>query len=541
MASDRGTLDVHCDEVRELAYPTSAPFTGTSTLGEKAHQKVFDGTMEQAGDLCAAGLQALAANPSVKWLALRAMREALNRQRSVAFWLEDTADRIYAVFNSTSANYAGQAHEQLLEYVHFGTGPMYVGDRHGNLPLFSTRPLRECYLGESAEGRVDKVFRRFKFTARQAVQEWGRAAGEKVLEAWADPKKIDSEFTFIHAVYPRGEGQIKMLAGAKGMMRPQEMPFADCVVNLDEKLIVAEGGFHEFPFAVPRMSKRAGEPYGRGCGMKALPDGKMLQRGTKVNIGGAELVMKPPLQVPDDGVVGPLSMKPLAMNHVRAEIMQQMGGNAIRPILTGANPQIGEELLKGMRDRIDRAYFVHLLQFARDPQMTATQVLRITEQTMQALNPTIARLQVEDLGAKVQRVFGIMQRGNMLLPVPPELEGQEIQVEYVSPIAKQQRVGEARGMAEFFELMLPRFPADHPFWDNFDEDEYGRDSATMMGGRRTWIRAPEDVAARRAQRAQGQADMLKHQQGVDTAGAVADVARALPAVKQVMQPQAEAA
>ena len=52
----------------------------------------------------------------------------------------------------------------------------------------------------------------------------------------------------------------------------RNLPFADLVIEVDAKHQVAEAGFHEMPYIVPRWDTSSGEDYGRSPGMIALPD-----------------------------------------------------------------------------------------------------------------------------------------------------------------------------------------------------------------------------------------------------------------------------
>ena len=56
-------------------------------------------------------------------------------------------------------------------------------------------------VAESAEGRIDTVFRKLILSARQAHQKFGDKCGEKSMKALdTDP---DKEFEYIQAVFPR--------------------------------------------------------------------------------------------------------------------------------------------------------------------------------------------------------------------------------------------------------------------------------------------------------------------------------------------------
>jgi hypothetical protein len=58
---------------------------------------------------------------------------------------------------------------------------------------------------------------------------------------------------------------------------------------------------------------------------------------------------------------------------------------------------------------------------------------------MRLLGPILGRMEAELLGPIISRVFGILSRAGVFPEQPPELDGVEWRVEYVSPIALAQR------------------------------------------------------------------------------------------------------
>lgn len=519
LKGDRGAFDGHWQEIRDVIYPAAAAFTSRETPGRKAHAQVFDSTAEQAAELLAAALHAGLTHPATSWFHLRALDDQANKDDAAARWLEEASRRMLDVFNSPGTNFAPQQHEKYLDLVAFGSACMYVEDRPGNLPLFQTRSLSECFFAENAEGRVDTNFRWFELTARQAVQRWGAKAGRRLAQCADDPRRQDDPFKFVHAVYPREKRD-------SGRLGATALPYASCWISVDEMLVVEEGGFHEFPYTCPRWLKRAGEVYGRGPGMKALADVKMLQRAMKVTIRGVEKLVDPPLIVADDGVISPVRVTPSGINYVRADTMQG-GGLPIRPLDTGGRPDLGEAFLKSIRERIEFAFYTHLIQFARNPQMTATQFLGISEQTARVLAPILARLQVEDLDPLVQRVFGILSRAGMLPPPPPSLHRQSIRVEYVSPITRAQKAGDARALAQTAEAIAPLLQSNPEVLDNFDADAAARDIADILGLRKSWLRSSDTVQAMRRAKQQVQSQAAIGDSVAQLAGVAGKAAQSL--------------
>lgn len=505
MRADRSVLDSHLQEIRDIMYPAAEGFTSKRTPGAKSRENVYDNTAEQAGEMLAAGLHALLTSPVLKWFSLSAQGRA--RQTFLAKrWLEEYRDLCLQVINSPAARFAPSQHQKYQSGSFFGTACQFIAERRGALPLFQTRDLRECYIAQNDEDTVDTVFRDYELTASQAVKAFPTGLGEKVLKAAGDPKKMENRFRFIHATMPRADAE-RTLSGVKAM------PWASFYVCVDDKTALRDSGFPEVPWVVPRWYTFGTFPYGRGPGMRALPDTKMLQESMRTTIRAAEKAIEPPLQVADEGIYGDIDMSAGALNFVRPDLLVHGRADPIRPIESGSNPGIGEDFNASIRQRIEAAFHNDLLQQFRDPRMTATQVLKITEETRLLLGPMISRWQIEDLAPTIKRVTGIVGRAGLMPPPPAELSNATLEVQYESPVAKNQQLGAVKALGQLADLMTPLGPVFPDAWDNIKGDDAFREAAEILGVPLRWFRELQQVgnmreARREVTEAQAQGDGL---------------------------------
>lgn len=451
----RGQWESHWQEVAEYVFPRRALFNQSSTPGEKRMQKVVDATGIVGLELLAAGLHGFASNPAARWFAIKTTDDELNDNDAIREWLGDVEDAIFSKIHSPSSSITSHLHELYLDYGAFGTGVMFIGVGKSENILFQTRYLGECVIDENSEGVVDTVIRMFTWTVRQVVQKWPDECSAEVRKKFADGK-FDDPVDLIHAVYPRDEME-------PGKETPDNMPVASVYLEKKEKHKLQEGGFEEFPYAVPRWYKAAGEKYGRSPAMTALPDVKMLQEMARTTIKAAQKIVDPPLLVPDDGMIGPVRTIPGGLNFYRGE-------REIVPLQTGANIPISLEMMQDLRNRILKAFYADIMQPMMDKQMTAYEYSKIVEQAMRLLGPIIGRMQSELLGPIIARVFGIMSRNSELPDQPEELDGVEFTVEYVSPLANAQRAKKidnavqmltiAGQMAQFDPSIMARFNSE---------------------------------------------------------------------------------
>ena len=528
MKSARGVFDAHWQDVRDVLLPTGAAFNRVETPGTKGRAQVLDASPEMALEMLAADLHRLLTDPGTKWFLRRPLNPALEDNERVMLALEEVTNRQFAGLARPSAFFQTAMHEQYMDLAAYGTSCLYMPELPGRGLQFQARALNEMYLAENSQGRIDTWYRRFSLTARQAVQEWGKAVGEKIGKAALE--RPDLEFEFIHAVQPRGE---RDYASASA----RNMPYASCYVGLADKNLIREGGYMEAPFVSPRWSRRAGEVYGRGPGTKMLPDARMLQRAMRSQIRGVEKAIDPTLMVSDDGVMGKIRTSANGLIYVRDGINKK---EPIRPLLTGARPDLGEEFMKGVRDRIDRGFYNNLLQMLRDPRMTATQVMQIVEETQRVMGPIVARLASELLEPMLDRQFSVMWRNGEFddIDFPPELAGEILRIEHVSPLARQQQLSEPRAMAQTLEVMAPLLNNDPAALDIVNTDDAFRRVAHLFGWPQKTLNARDKVVEIREARASANAQAQQMQNMAMQAEAVG---KALPALTEAAAPMGRAA
>ena len=458
------------------------------------------------------------------YCAVKLRNEELNNQREVQLWLEDTARRMYDAFND--ANFNTEVHEMYLDLTSIGTGCLFVEEHKdgfsNNGIHFKTLHINEFYVQENNNGFIDTVYRKYKMSARQALQEFGEEnLGEKVLEA--AKQKPEKEFSFIHAVEPTADYE-RALGKSK-----TKLPFHSCHVCEEDQMVVRTSGYQEFPYLVPRWSKATGEIFGRSPSYNALPDIKTLNKAVEIGLKAWAKAIDPPLLVQDDGVIGRVRMTPAGITVVRND-------GAIKPLQIGSNWQITDMKENQLRTAIRQAYYSDQLQLQDGPQMTATEVQVRYELMQRLLGPTLGRFQSEFLNPLIERTFGIMFRAGALLPEPDVIKGQQIDVEYVGPLARSQRMEEAVAIERLYTLAMNVVQVDPTIMDNINHDEAIRLRSTLLGVPKSVLRGKDEVQAMREMRAEEQQAMAEAQQQQVQGDAMQSQAKA---AKDMADPQVQ--
>ena len=136
--------------------------------------------------------------------------------------------------------------------------------------------------------------------------------------------------------------------------------------------------------------------------------------------------------------------------------------------------------------------------------MTATEVLQRNEEKMRILGPVLGRLQSELLQPLILRVFNIMLRNKLFLQAPEVLANQEIDIEYVSPMALAQKGQELQSLMRGLEL-FGQIGQIAPVQDYLDEEGLIKQIIRITGLPARMIRGDKEVKLIREQRAAAQA------------------------------------
>ena len=523
LAAQRKTWENHWQEIGDYIVPRKADITLSRTPGDKRMEKVFDSTAIHAAELLSASLHGMLTNPSTRWFDLQYQDLDLNTDDEAKEHLEAIVDVMYAEFKRS--NFSEQIHELYHDLITFGTGVMMIEDYEGGV-RFSTRHISECYLSEDEWGRVDTVFRKFKMTLRACAKKFGedKMSDKRLKEMEKDPYK---EVEVVHVVMPR-DGRDYNKSDS------MNMPYKSCYIDPEAKQILRESGYQEFSYVCPRFLNASHElSYGRSPSMTTLPDTKMINAMSDVTIKAAQKQVDPPLMVPDDGFVLPIRTRPGSLMFYRSGTRDR-----IEPLNIGSNTPLGLNIEEQRRQAIRSGFYVDQLIMGQGPQKTATEVIQLTEEKMRVLGPVLGRLTAELLAPMIDRVYNILARANKFPEAPESLmEGAgNIDIEYVSPLAKAQRQSDISGIMRMFEILSPLASINAGIFDHFDFDGLIRHVLKALSIPASITRGEFEVAQEREDRAaqeQQMQEMQQIQQVSESMGAAAPMAKVLQADESI--------
>ena len=517
----RSNWEIHWQEVADYMLPRKADITLERPKGDKRHTVIYDGTAIHSLELLASSLHGMLTSSVNRWFALRFKETAINEDDEAREWLEDVLDKMYIAISRS--NFQQEVFETYFDLIAFGTSCLQIEEDKDDIIRFSSRHIKEIYISEDAKGMVNCIYRRFKMSAKATVEKFG--ADNVSLKTLNTLKKAPfDDIDLVHVVKPRNTYNPKKLD-------KQNMPFTSIYFEYDSGHIISQGGFKEFPYVVPRYLKASNELYGRSPGMNALPDVKVLNKMVEVGMKAAQKQVDPPLLVPDDSMLMPIRMSPGSINYYRSGTRDR-----IETLNIGANNPLGLNMEQQRREAISQTFHVDQLLITENRNMTATEVVQRNEEKMRILGPVLGRLQSELLQPMIIRIFNIMLRNDLLPPAPEILLNQEIDVEYVSPMAQAQRGQELSSIVRGLEL-FGQIGQVAPVNDYIDPQGLVKHLIKILGLPARMIRSDSEVEEIAQQKAEAQQQQAEMQQQMAESEMARNVAPAVQAVSNAEREQ----
>jgi hypothetical protein len=526
-STERSNFEAHWEEIAERVIErqkgTILSPHNVMTKGDKRTQKIFDATASLALERFASVMDSMLTPRNSTWHRILTGNPILDANRAVQLYLEEVNRLLFKHRYASRSNFASQNHEDYISLGAYGTGGMFIDKLAGRPGLrYRSIPISNLFVFENHQGMIDTVMRRFYLSARQAAKQFPMdRLPEKIVKALesGDGGSVNIDepsFEFIHCVMPNEERDPSR-SDFRGMQ------FASHYIAVEEKVIVEEGGYEVFPYAVSRYVTGPGETYGRSPAMVALPSIKTLNEQKKTVLKQGHRITDPVILAHDDGVMNTFSLKPGAVN---IGSMSDQGKRLVDTLPTG-NLAVGFEMMNAEREVINDVFLVTLFQIlVETPQMTATEVLERTREKGMLLAPTMGRQQSEKLGPQIEREIDVLSRQGLLPPMPDimrEAEG-EFTIQYDSPLSRAQRAEEAAGLFRSMEFMsaYAQNTGDTSVFDHIDVDSAVPDIMAINAVPVKWRQSVDAIVASRTQRAKA----AEEQQVIDALPAAAGMAKA---------------
>jgi len=498
--------------------------------GHRRHNSIYDNTGTRALRTLGAGMMAGATSPARPWFRLGTADPDLNRFTPVKLWLNDVTERMQLVFQKS--NTYRTLHSVYEELGAFGTaGSIVLPDPKTAIHHYPVT-IGEYAIATDYQGRVNTLYREFQKTVGEVVREFGYKKCSTSVKNLYDRGSLDQWITIIHAIEPRDDRERDFKK--KDNMN---MAYKSCYFEQggDGEDVLRESGYKEFPAVIPRWGIAGGDIYGNSPGMEALGDIKQLQHEQLRKAQGIDYQTKPPLQVPS-------YMKNRDVDSLPGGVTFIDGQQGKIETAFNVNLNLNHLLadIQDVRQRINSSFYADLflmLANATDTRMTATEVAERHEEKLLMLGPVLERLHNELLDPLIDNTFNRMLEVGLIPPAPEELQGMELNVEFVSMLAQAQRAIGTNSVDRYVNSMGMVAQMKPDVLDKLDSDAWADGYADMLGVDPKLIVAGERVAKIRQERAMAQqqaAQAEAEQRAVDNAVKLNDSKTGDPSMMDMM-------
>ena len=467
--------------------------------GWKRHNNIYDNTGTRALEILAAGLMGGLTSPARPWFRLGVQDTDLMQYAPVKMWLSQVTSLMLDIFQKS--NTYRTLHSMYRELGAFGTAASIVGEDFNTVIHHFPLTIGEYCIAQDWQGKVVTLYREFEKTVGEVVAEFGiENVSMNVKQKW-DAGLLDQWVTIIHAIEPRADRN-------PALVTADHMPWASIYVEKagDPLKLLRVSGFKRFNVLAPRWDVSGGDVYGNSPGMEALGDIKQLQQEQLRKSQGIDYMTNPPLQVP---------------TQLKNRDVDRLPGGLTFRDTTGGNDKIESMFnvqldlqhlsadIQDVRGRIRASFFADMFLMlqndSQDTRKTATEVAELHEEKMLMLGPVLERLHNELLTPLVDITFDKMMAAGIVPPPPPELQGQELNVELISILAQAQRAIATNGVDRFVGAMIQIAEVKPEVVDKFDVDAWADQYSDMLGVNPELIVPDDKVAQIRAARAKAQA------------------------------------
>lgn len=495
LANKRSNWESWWEDIAYRVMPAAAQFTTTSEEGERRTERLFDGTAVTANERFASVMEDLLTPRSQRWHGLAPEDSDLEDNHEVQVYFEEVTRILFAMRYRPQANFASQKHQGYMSVGAFGNSCLFIDEEVGSGPRYRQIHMREAFWAENHHGVVDTLYRKFTLQGRQALKRFGKNLPPKTYQdAEKNPFK---DLEFIHCTQPNEDRK----SGAKDY---RGMPWASYYVDCAQKQMVETGGFTSWPYALGRYMLGPRETYARSPAMACWGGILTLNEEKKTILRAGQKEVDPPILLQEDGALEPFNLRAGALNY---GMVTGDGTPLALPFKQGANLPLGLELMGLEKQHIDDSFLVTVFQILlENDQMTATQVLEISQQKGMLLAPIMGRQHSEDLGPLIERELDIAAKAG-LLPEMPEIlreRGANYKIEYKSPLARAMRAQDGVAIARTLETLPVAIQIDPNAAYVLDVMEALREMAEINGVPAKLMRSKEMIAEILAQQEQAE-------------------------------------
>lgn len=474
--------------VAQYVMPAWDNFIGEFSEGVNRNTRIFDSTAITANERFAAAMEAMLTPRSQVWHKLAADDEMLAGDNEVQKYLDQVNKILFGARYHPEANYASQTDECYMSLGAFGNNALFTDEVIGRSLRYRSFPLSEIVWAINHQGMVDTLYRKFRYSAKQAVQHWGKANVPQSIQDMFAKAPLEQKLEFLHVIRPNQD--FKQYEYGPGGQR-----FECWYIFLGDKSVIEKGSYRTFPCAIGRYRVAPRENYGRGPAITCFPDIRTANEMVKTNLRQGQKAVDPPILLSEDGVLNNFNQRPGANNY---GMVSADGKPLAIPFESKGNFQIATEMLTDVRNTMRDTFLNSLFQIlVQNPNMTATEALIRAQEKGELIAPAMGRQQSEFLGPQIHREIDLLSNAKQFPPPPMQLlkSGRGIKIEYTSPLARALRAEEGSAIMNTVSDVAQMMNIDPSVRFLVDFHDAAREMAQIRGMPAKLLRNEDQVKA----------------------------------------------
>lgn len=343
-----------------------------------------------------------------KWFRLEPWSQSNVDSEEVDSWYSEMGDIMQREIERS--NFYTETYSTVIDRCAPGTGAEFIDMEEDSKRLrFTHIPAGTYAIGQDATHRVDKLVRWFNYTPVQMEEAFGYDALPDRIKAMLNnaAQKFTTKILIKHLVMPR-----QQLKPERYYSLPSELPYASFYIIVEDKYLLEEGGYHEFPFVVTRFLRVGNAVYGESplLGVEDTIDDLMVSDECLKLMGQRAAV--PSMGLPAD-MLGQVDLR--AGGRTIIPIQYVNTPHAIREIAPVGNYPMAIDQKAKQEELLDDGMYIGGLQVFsnHDRNMTATEVTERSEEKLILFYPSFAQ-NIEDFLPGIDRIFGLCFRAGLL-------------------------------------------------------------------------------------------------------------------------------
>ena len=405
------------------------------------NKKIKDAATLKAVRNFSSGMMSGATNPATNWFRIKVKGYDLKYDWQSRKWCGNVSDIIRDIFNIS--NFYVKLPAAYKQLGVFALSVLGLEKDEETVMRVKLLPIGSYRYAKDERGVVDTMCRVYTETAKNLYEKFGKDNVSKAVLQCIEQKRFEEPFEIVHFVEPNAEYNPDSV-----WAKNKKFISVYYEVSGENDKFLGKSGFDKFPYVVFEGEENGEDVYPTECcGVNALPDAKQLMA---MVVDEGKIIKK----IGSPQMKGPAELKNKKLTDAPATFTENnQNGDGLTPVyqVPPAVVQPLEVLLEAKRQSIYELFFNDLFAMilnTADRGRTATEVNELKEEKMTLLSPLLEQVH-SGLKTVMEWIFlECLERG--IIPEPPaQIQGRDLEIEFVSILAQAQKAQKISGMERF--------------------------------------------------------------------------------------------